>query len=194
MKKLLIFFLPLTFAVSISSPAHSALQGRDLDGNASSIEAVYDDVRKITWLADANYAMTSGKSKDGRMNWDTAVAWANNLDVFGHRNWRLPKAAPACGDNALNCTTSELGFLYYLNLGGKAAGNLPDTHNANYNLFKNLKKRTGSIGRYFTGDSVPNTPNVWAFEMQTGYQVIIGSGSNYAWPVHDGDIGKPVSR
>lgn len=34
----------------------TTLQGRDLDGNATTFEAYYDTVLDITWLADANYA------------------------------------------------------------------------------------------------------------------------------------------
>lgn len=194
MKTLSTLFLLLTSSVAISLPAHSALQGRDLDGNASTIEAVYDDVLKITWLADANLAKTSGYSKDGRMPWSSAMAWADKLEYYGYKNWRLPKADPSCGKNKTNCLLNELGALYYLGLGGKAAGDLSATHNANYNLFVNIQTISGGIGTYFTSTPEANAPNAWAFHMETGYQRLISkSGANYAWPVHDGDIGRPVT-
>ncbi len=40
---------------------------------------VYDDVLDITWLADANYAQTSGYDSDGRMNFSAANTWAAGL-------------------------------------------------------------------------------------------------------------------
>jgi hypothetical protein len=35
----------------------TTLQARDMDGNTSTIEAYYDTVLDITWLADANYSI-----------------------------------------------------------------------------------------------------------------------------------------
>ncbi len=52
--------LALVAALGISGTTHAALQGRDLDGNLATFEAYYDTVLDITWLADANYAMTIG--------------------------------------------------------------------------------------------------------------------------------------
>ena len=71
---------------TVCLPSHSALIGRDLDGNASTFEAYYDDVLKITWLGDANAGAGStydngSSTTDGRMTWDNADAWAKNLDV-----------------------------------------------------------------------------------------------------------------
>lgn len=88
----------------------TTLQGRDLNGNlADGFEAYYDTSLNITWLADANYAYTSGfvsaanggitpqskygdgiKWTDGRMSWDVANAWASQLNVYGLTGWRLP--------------------------------------------------------------------------------------------------------
>jgi hypothetical protein len=51
---------------------------------------IYDTELRITWLQDANYAMTSGFDADGRMNWTAANAWAAGLVVNGVSGWRLP--------------------------------------------------------------------------------------------------------
>lgn len=40
---------------------------------------IYDDVLDITWLQDANYAMTSQYDVDGLMTWNEATNWAANL-------------------------------------------------------------------------------------------------------------------
>ena len=59
------------------SPVHAALIVR-------SGGFVYDDVLDITWLQDANYAMTSGYDADGTMTWDDAFTWAANLNYGGY--------------------------------------------------------------------------------------------------------------
>ena len=57
-------------ALVLSTTASAALVER-LGGLA-----YYDDVANLTWLADANYAMTSGYDVDGLMNWYDSMAWA----------------------------------------------------------------------------------------------------------------------
>ena len=51
---------------------------------------IYDAEQHITWMQDANYAFTSGFDGDGRLNWPTAVSWAENLSFAGFDDWRLP--------------------------------------------------------------------------------------------------------
>ena len=36
----------------------------------------------MTWLADANYAKTSGYDADGLMDWQSAMDWAANLSYY----------------------------------------------------------------------------------------------------------------
>lgn len=127
-------------AVSGQGTWESTLQPRDLDGDTSTIEAFFDTVLNITWLADANFAQTSGFDSDGQMTWTNASAWANSLTVNGVAGWRLPTTTPIDGVvfNTIfsnNATTdsgyaasdgwvdgagnpvSELGHLYYVALG-----------------------------------------------------------------------------
>jgi len=81
----------------------TTLQGRDLDGNLATFEAYYDTVLDITWLRDANYAVTSGDDVDGRMIWVEANAWVSNLSFYDpirnvtYDNWRLPTLGPVNG-------------------------------------------------------------------------------------------------
>jgi hypothetical protein len=131
----------------ISGTAQAALQGRDLDGNLTTAEAYYDTVLNATWLADANYAKTSGYDADGLMNWNSANAWAAQLNINGYDNWRLPTVNPVNGisytssydnsgadgstDTGYNIsapgsvypgsTASEMAFMYFNNLGNIAA-------------------------------------------------------------------------
>ena len=68
---LMLGFVSAANAASVSGQGtwKTTLQGRDLDGNLFTIEAYYDTALNITWLADANYAKTSGYDADGLMNW-----------------------------------------------------------------------------------------------------------------------------
>jgi len=127
-----------------SGGAHAALQGRDLDGNTVTFEAYYDTESDLTWLADANYAKTSGYHATGSMTWYEANAWADGLSfsdgVRTYDNWRLADVNPVNGVSfnyapSLNGTTdraynvsapgslyagsqgSELAYLFYNTLG-----------------------------------------------------------------------------
>lgn len=133
----------------VSGGAHATLQGRDLDGNATTAEAYYDTVLDITWLKDANYGAGSSydddwysTTTDGRMHWDNARNWAANLSFndavnsITYANWRLPTVSPVNGTSFVNTSSvdgstdvgynisspnSELGYMFYVNLGNPSA-------------------------------------------------------------------------
>lgn len=115
--------LLLIVLVFFSMPANAALIDRGTG-------MIYDTEIGITWLQDAHYAVTSGYTEDGRMSWNEAIAWADQLNYDGFTDWRLPKAIPVNGstfnfetsyngttDRGYNNTTSELGHLFYVTLG-----------------------------------------------------------------------------
>lgn len=90
----------LALAMGLSGVAHAALHDR---GGG----LIYDDVLDITWLADANYAHTSGYSltlpsayweagydSGGAMYGGQAAAWAEQLVYGGYDDWRLPTNNP----------------------------------------------------------------------------------------------------
>lgn len=101
-------------AAGVSGVAQAALQGRDLNGSAGSFEAYYDTVLDITWLADANYAQTSGYDADGLMNWATANTWAANLSFYNpatnqtYADWRLPTVDPVASTTASPTTAAPM--------------------------------------------------------------------------------------
>lgn len=141
--------LAFTAALGFAGVADATLYNR---GNG----LIYDDVLNITWLQDANYAKTSGYAAanlendggyddifaDGRMGWDAAMTWADQLVYGGYSDWRLPTITDTgtpgcsfyaysgtdCGYNVQIADTSttpatvytELAHMYYTNLGLKS--------------------------------------------------------------------------
>ena len=146
--------------------------------------AYYDTEADLTWLADANYAQTSGYDADGLMTWQAANDWAAQLTVGGVSGWRLgntlqPDAScdTQTGSASLgySCTGSEMGNLFYSVLGGS-------------NLFINVQ----SSSEYWSAtEYAPNNNLAWIFNMGTGsgYQTInTKSAGQFAWAVKSGDV------
>ena len=168
----------------VTSGAEAALVTR-LGG-----KAIYDNVANLTWLQDANYAQTSGYDADGYMSWGEANAWAGSLNIDGVTGWRLPGGTMGSG---FNQTASEMGNLFYNVLGGSAAPSFPGapavrgitvTHNANYNLFKNVQS---SI--YWSGVEFDSS-RAWFFGFNDGGQTRSNKDySLFGWAVRSGDVG-----
>ena len=161
-------------AVLLAAGAQAALQDRDLNGDTV-VDAFYDTDLDITWLRDANV--------NGPMNWATAVSWADNFSFGGYSDWRLP-VSDECED--FNCTGSEMGHLWYLELGNPAGGPMANTGGFQ-NLFSSL---------YWSGTEYASYPgNAWFFDTSIGDQFVsvrfgIGGGSTlmYALAVRPGDV------
>lgn len=160
--------------------------------------AYYDTEADLTWLADANYAQTSGYDADGYMTWATANAWAGSLDINGVTGWRLPDTVQpdaSCSfqggsfSQGYGCTGSEMGNLFYNVLGGVAFSSITSTHNANYDLFSNVQSN-----RYWSApEYAPDANYAWYFSMNHGNQHgYYKTGISYAWAVHSGDVGASV--
>jgi hypothetical protein len=175
---------------SLSLPAALLLAGLTLSSTASATlivrpgGMVYDSVQNITWLADANYAQTSGYDTDGRMNWDAAVAWADGLIYGGYSDWRLPSAGPACGF-AFNCTGSELGHLFYVGLGATAFNSILTGNPTELAKFTNIQSSV-----YWSGtEYAPSSYDAWVFNTNVGFQGRPDKGNaQYAWAVRPGDV------
>lgn len=152
--------------------------------------AYYDPVANLTWLADANYANTSGYStaNGGAMTWSAANTWADNLTVDGVSGWTLPTTADPCY-SGFNMTCGEMGILFYRVLGGTAGDSITTTHNANYGDFSNVQAAADAA--YWSATEIPGyTADAWQFLMSDGYQdAYPKTVSNYAWAVHTGDVG-----
>lgn len=185
--------------VALTGVAQAALVSRD--GGM-----IYDTTRDITWLADMNYAQTSGHTgigvnANGTMTWDAATAWANNLVYGGFDDWRLPTSNPAdttCDRSVgnpqqyygFNCTGSELSGLFVTDLGNKANESVltqvGDTAEqiANLALFSNVQ-----FSAYWYGTEYVNSTGAWIFGTMEGGQTI--DSKSVAWhavAVRPGDV------
>ncbi len=150
--------------------------------------AYYDDVADLTWLADANYAYTSGYHPTGRFSWANTNSWAAGLDVAGVTGWRVADTLvldSGCDNftsgesTGYNCTGSEMGNLFY-NVLGNTAGSL-----TNVGPFSNI------MPWYWTAtEPEPRRGWAWIFGMQNGTQWGADYDDQlYSWALHDGDVG-----
>jgi hypothetical protein len=177
---------------------------------------IYDATRNLTWLADMNYAKTSGHTgpgvnADGTMTWDAASAWASTLVYGGFSDWRLPTLNPAdttCYSNfnpggalplqyyGVNCTGGELSGLFVTDLGNKAnesvliqTGDTP-MQIANLALFSNVQSNA-----YWSGTELAPNPAsaAWLFNTSYGFQgPDFKSMALYAVAVRPGDVAASV--
>ena len=161
MKRIFLYVMPLVLVLGISvSPTHAAL-----------IEIgsgmVYDDVLNITWLQDANYAMTSGYDTDGRMTWEQANTWATTLVYGGTGGWRLPtfdNPRPAPGDYTADNELPSLWTQLVILQNGSYTANL-DT-NGDISPFFNLGHQQTGQSIYWTG--LAGTTGAWEYWMDCG--------------------------
>lgn len=153
--------------------------------NAALIErlgglAYYDDVADLTWLADANYAQTSGYRVDGRMGWADANAWVDSLIVDGADGWRLANS-DTC--TLYDCADSEMGNLFY-----NVLGNTRFTHYSsaiNTGPFENVQPWYYWSATEYESD----TSRAYAFNMLDGFQYNYANGNGFnAWAVQSGDV------
>jgi hypothetical protein len=153
---------------------------------------IYDDDLNITWLANANV--------NGSITWQNAANWASNLSYYDsvrsvtYTDWRLPTTLypdPTCQYNDVSdtynyCTGSEMGHLFYMELGGVAGQSIAAAHNSNYNLFQNFNSSFYWSGtEYNLGAGV----GAWVFFFHNGLQAATNKiNINYALAVRPGDV------
>lgn len=168
-------------------------------------QAVYDTDRNLTWLADANAiagtAFDDGFSaSDGLVTWASAVAWADSLDIGGFTDWRLPATLvpdSSCAYDELGgnvgCTGSDMGHLFYMELGGVASDRNPDgvlsSGDPDLALFARIQSRPGAGGIYWAAEST-NAANARGFNFNNGFQywVLNKQHEHFAWAVRVGDV------
>lgn len=145
---------------------------------------VYDSTLNITWLADANYAKTSGYDADGKMTWADAAAWASGLTYGAYSDWRLPTSMNLDGSNPCSwwyCNGSEMGHLFYTD-GALNANSSALSSKSLSNFFVNMQAAV-----YWTSTGAPG--RAWSFALRDGYQNMDPTWAEWhAWAVRDGDV------
>ncbi|MBN2081615.1 DUF1566 domain-containing protein [bacterium] len=53
---------------------------------------ITDRATGLTWMQVDSGALSAGPRGDGTLNWEEALAWAEDLEYAGSANWRLPNA------------------------------------------------------------------------------------------------------
>ncbi len=169
MKKLILVIAILLFSSSVAN-ATLYNRGRDSLGN----RLIYDDHLDITWYDHL-------KSYDF---WDNQMSWADELTInFGgidYDNWRLPIVFDQDGMGFNK--TSEMGHLYYIELGNPEGG--PFT---SVGPFEELVHHHYWLGSEYEAD----TTMAWRFTTGNGIQDIRPKDivdTMYAFAVRLGDV------
>lgn len=116
---------------------------------------------------------------NGAMTWGGALKWIgamNAANYLGYHDWRLPTTLQpdaTCQyqnggvSDGYNCTGSEMGHLFYNELGGATVSSILTTHNANLSLFQNVQSYY-----YWSGtEYAPYTYGAWFFDSNDGDQI-----------------------
>lgn len=178
MKKIYMFLMTVMLVLGLSVSGHATLTDMG-DGT------IYDTDLQLSWLQNAN---TNGFL----MSWSAANTWANGLTFAGFNDWRLPMTLQpdlSCGSQSsgvsygYNCTGSEMGHLFYSELGGTAGLSVLTSGDPDLALFTNLQPNW-----YWSGtEYAPVTNYAWYFGFHNGYQSADPKGGDfYALAVRPG--------
>ena len=207
-------FPALLFSVSFPALADSppSFEFRDLDGNARTVEAIYDPSNNLTWLADTNLGLSQTFgiergdlsdyysqriSEEGLMTQDTALVYIymmNASNYLGYGQWRLPQYSGApdatCSEQSNNgqvvfgvgCTGTEVGSF-----------NRDVISNSSSAAFlENLDGQTRWVG------SIGPSGGLYYYQFGGAGRLGFCPGGDgicetgFVWPVLDGSIGSPV--
>jgi hypothetical protein len=229
MKKSLIL-LPIAIMILLGSTAYATLWDR---GGG----LIYDDVLDITWLQDANLAATEnfgvdlGYYSNGRVTHSTGVDWIDAMNAANYsdyNDWRLPtttdgpigttRTQDGSSPSGWNVTNSEMGYMFYMNLGILGYGydgtswfatdgttfGADDTAMHAYvdptwtDTFTDGNGDTVSFqnlgGAYWSGTAATAAGSnwYWLFNFESGLQAPWVDGNQfdayYVWAVRDGDV------
>jgi len=126
------------------------------------------------------YSITAGDfSANGYVSWFGAqafVGYLNTINYAGSQQWALPTAG-ADPEFDYNQTRSQLGQLFYIELGGNLSANIPNT--ANF---------TNEQAYSWSGTEHARSPHAaWGFDMGYGY-LPLKNYPLYAWAVSPGQV------
>jgi hypothetical protein len=176
----------------------------DASGNAAAfVEAIINDSGGTITSSQGSHVLSSDdfittaglKSSKGQMTWYGAQAWVHYLNVTnyqGYSNWRLPSTVDnnssiiGFGGGSGNPTTSsEMGHLFYGELGQVLQQSITTTHNGSYALFKDVQDFA-----YWSGTEYgPNLGSAWTYYANSGFQGNSNKANlEYAMAVRDGQV------
>ena len=176
--------------------------------------AYYDTATNLTWVADADLALTSGYDADGLMTWSQSVGWIASLNAqnagfgyLGTNDWRLPRVTdtgtPGCDETAdeytntecgwnVNPATSEMAWMYFITLGTSP---LWDTSGAptgcagapNYCL-TNTGPFSNLTPSYYWASTEYYESSMWFFNFAYGSQGKFNIIPFRSWAMRTGDL------
>lgn len=164
---------------------------------------IYDTVLDITWLQDANYALTSGYD-DGYMNWYEATVWADQLVYEGFNDWRLASISISAGtpigtlesfssivdchnESEEACRDNEYGYMFVYNLGGS----IGDSLTGNQTSIDGVELQNIQYA-YWSNNEFDDFYEAFVFFFGGGGIIYDAKTSHWAaWAVRDGDIDDP---
>jgi hypothetical protein len=182
---------------------------------------LHDTALDIDWLADANLAKTNpfglhqgvnphpkdpkfiNVNLDGSMNYNTAVAWVtamNAQDYLGHNDWRLPITTDTKANYYISgggvgkaFRGSEMGELYYRELGGQAGSTILLTHDSFAAFFHHFQPYVYWSGTHTTLHEKGHGYSTLSFG--SGFQgANFNNDALYVIPVRDGSGTEPNNR
>jgi hypothetical protein len=170
----------LVLFLLFSSTAHADLIN-NLDGT---ITETFADGSRLMWLQDANYAQTIGLSATGQITEAAAVSWASSLDFDGYTGWRLPTTNVNSAGSGGYQSNSEMGNLYYNELGNTAGSFVnagPFFNIQDYWYWTSTDFVDPNDVMVFSFMDLPNTPTNEAGWQDAGDR----NALTYAWLVRD---------
>ena len=128
---------------------------------------------------------TSDFGTTGTVTWFGAQAFVNYLNSInyaGSHQWGLPTTPDSDSSGGFNKTNSQMGELFYNELGGIAGNSIP-----NSNYFSNVQAYLYWSSTEYSSD--PKYMYAWLFNTFTGNQgATFKSSQYYAWAVSPGNI------
>ncbi len=180
MRRTFILAVIMAMVLGFSMQAHATLELRGMDVNGNRL--IYDTDFNITW-----YDYTNSSDWQNQLNWASALSVSGGDLVGVYDDWRLPTALNQNGTGpctGYSCTGSEMGHLYYTELGNSTSSSLTETGD-----FQHLQ-----LGFYWSStEYAALASNAWYFYTDDGSQLTSNKGFPlYAIAVRSGDVSVAV--